>query len=358
MRIATLSNAAVIHTVRWVEHLRKRGHDVRVYSLEPAAPGFDAHILPAAPLPGALRYPLAVGALQHALADFRPQLIDAHYVPNYGVMGVLCGRRPLCVTAWGSDLLIAGKRDAFQRARAKWVMQRADLVLADSDNLAAAALELGAPRDVVRAIPWGVDRSRFVPGAREHGLLLSTRMHESVYDIPVILRGVARVMAARPEVFLALAGEGSLRAQHEALAARLLPAGRYRFVGRLTPQEMAQWLGRAEVMLSASQSDSTSVSLLESMAAGAVPVVSDLEGNREWVQDGEGARCFAVGDDAALSRALETALDGDAWRARARAHNAAVIAARGDWLQNMRQIEEMFEQLVAGQPLSTHGRPS
>jgi glycosyltransferase involved in cell wall biosynthesis len=358
VRIATLSNAAVVHTVRWATHLRERGHDVRVYSLEPAAPGFDARILPAAPLPGVLRYPLAVGALKRALAEFRPQLIDAHYVPNYGVMGVLSGQRPLCVTAWGSDLLIAGKRDAFQRARAKWVMRRADLVLADSDNLAAAALELGAPRESVRAVPWGVDRGRFIAGARERGLLLSTRMHESIYDIPVLLRGVARVMAARPEVFLALAGDGSLRATHEGLAAQLLPAGRYRFLGRLVPAEMAQWLGRAEIMLSASQSDSTSVSLLESMAAGAIPVVSDLEGNREWVQDGVGARCFAVGDDAALSRALEAALAGDAWREQARAHNAEVIAERGDWMRNMRHIEEMFEQLVAGQPLSTHGRPS
>jgi glycosyltransferase involved in cell wall biosynthesis len=358
MRIATLSNAAVIHTTRWVDHLRERGHDVRVYSLEPAAPGFDARVLPSAPLPGVLRYPLAVGALQRELADFRPQLIDAHYVPNYGVMGALSGQRPLSVTAWGSDLLIAGKRDVFQRARAKWVLMRADLVLADSDNLAAAALAAGAPREVVRAVPWGVDRSRFVPGTRERGLLLSTRMHESVYDIPVILRGVARVMAARPEVFLTLAGEGSLRAAHESLAAKLLPAGRYRFLGRLAPAEMAQWLGRAEVMLSASQSDSTSVSLLESMAAGAVPVVSDLEGNREWVRDGEGARCFAVGDDAALSLALEAALAGDAWREQARVHNAAVIAERGDWTRNMRHIEEMFEQLAAGEKPSAYGRPS
>ncbi len=34
MKIATLSNASVVHTVRWVEHLRSRGHDVRVWSLE------------------------------------------------------------------------------------------------------------------------------------------------------------------------------------------------------------------------------------------------------------------------------------------------------------------------------------
>ncbi|MEO5989497.1 MAG: glycosyltransferase, partial [Candidatus Eisenbacteria bacterium] len=145
MRIATLSNASVVHTRRWVEHLRSRGHDVRVYSLERGPSDLGAVDLPVAPLPGWLRYPLAVAPLRRALADFRPELVDAHFVPNYGVLGALLGRHPLSVAAWGSDLLIAGRRDPIQRMRARAVLRAADLVLCDSHNLADAALELGAP---------------------------------------------------------------------------------------------------------------------------------------------------------------------------------------------------------------------
>ena len=76
----------------------------------------------------------------------------------------------------------------------------------------------------------------------------------------------------------------------------------------------AELLGRAEIYLSASLSDSTSVSLLEAMASCAVPVVSDIEGNREWVGEGEGARLFPPGDSAALARALEHALDDSDWQ--------------------------------------------
>jgi hypothetical protein len=61
MKLATLANASVVHTRRWVEHFRARGHDVRVFSLEPAwrdgtaagAPGVVQ--LPAPPIPGVLR---------------------------------------------------------------------------------------------------------------------------------------------------------------------------------------------------------------------------------------------------------------------------------------------------------------
>ena len=354
MKIATLSNAAVVHTTRWAAHFRAHGHDVRVYSLEPAAGerGPRDVRLPSAPLPGLLRYPLALSRLKRELAAFAPDLIDAHYVPNYGLLGALCGRRPLSVAAWGSDLLLAAGRDPFQRARARFVLRRADLVLCDADNLAAAARAAGARPATVRALPWGVDRTRFRPAAeRERGLLLSTRMHEPVYDLPTLIRAAAPVLVRHPHATLVLAGDGSLRPRLERLAAATLPAGRYRFLGRLSPQELAGWLARAEVFLSASRSDSTSQSLLEAMAAGALPVVSDIAGNREWVADGEGARLFATGDAGGCTRALERALADPAWAATARARNAAVIAARADWPTNLARIERWFETLAAGRPL-------
>ncbi len=357
MKIATLSNASVVHTRRWVEHFRARGHDVRLWSLEPGPADLGARALPAPPLPGFLRYPLAAPALARELSDFRPDVIDAHFVPNYGVIGALvAGRTPLSMAAWGSDLLLAGPRDPLQRMRARFVLRRARFVLADAVNLGRAARDLGARPEALRVMPWGIDRTLFRPGdARERGLLLSTRMHEPVYDIPVILRAAARVMARRPEAFLAVAGDGTLRAEHERLAGELLPAGRWRFLGRLAPAELAGWLARADVYLSASRSDSTSLSLLEAMAAGATPVVSDIEGNREWVEDGRGARLFAVGDDASLERALDAALGDPAWAAEARAHNARVVDARGDWSVNMAHVEDAFAALAAGRPLPAFG---
>lgn len=353
MRIATLGNASVVHTTRWVEHFRARGHEVRLFSLEPPPSGFPGVVrLPSAPLPGVLRYPLAAPRLARELAAFAPDLVDAHYVPNYGVLAALVGRQPLSIAAWGSDLLLAARAGAAQRMRARFALRRARLVLCDAGNLARAAREAGADPGVVRALPWGVDRARFRPAdARTPGLVASVRMHEDVYDLPTVIEAAAVVLAARPHTTLVVAGDGSRRAALERLAAERLPAGRWRFTGRLTPEAMAELLGRAEVVVSASRSDSTSQSLLETMACGALPVVSDLEGNREWVAEGEGARLFAPGDAAGCAAAIARALDDPAWAALARARNVAVIESRGDWQRNLARIEDWFERLVAGRPL-------
>jgi len=140
-RLAVLGSAAAVHTRRWAQALAERGFAVRVFSLEapPAAAAGAVPVtrLPAAPLPGALRYPLAARPLAAALTAFDPALVDAHFVPNYGLLGALAGRRPLTVNCWGSDLLTA--RDPLRRARARWVLARADRVYVDAENLAAAA---------------------------------------------------------------------------------------------------------------------------------------------------------------------------------------------------------------------------
>ena len=355
MRIATLADASAEHTGRWVEWFRGRGHEVRVWSLEAPPPGLTVAPLPRAPLPGFLRYPLALPALRAELGRYAPDLVDAHFVPNYGLLGALSGLRPLAVTAWGSDLLISGSPDPLRRARARFVLRRADLVLADAENLAAAARALGAPPDRVRMVPWGADLERFAPGAeREPGLLLSARRHEPVYDLETVLRGVAPVLERHPHARLVVAGEGSLRPALERLAAALLPPGRWRFTGRLTREELAALVARAEVYLSASLSDSTSVSLLEAMAAGAVPVVSDIAGNREWVAEGEGARLFPCGDAAALARAVEGVLGDPAWAAATRARNRRVVEERADRRRNLAVIEALFAGLVAAR---RGGRP-
>lgn len=357
MRIATLANASVVHTRRWVEHFRARGHDVRVWSLEPPMPGFDAERVVALPLPGFLRYPAAAPAVARALDAFAPDLVDAHFVPNYGLLATLAGRRPLSVTAWGSDLLVAGARDPLQRRRARFVLSRADLVLADAPNLADAARRLGARPERLHCIPWGVDRARFHPAPRRQpGLLLSTRMHEPIYDLPALFAGVAPLLRERPALALVVAGDGSQRAALEVLARRTLPPAQVQFVGRLAPEVMAEWLSRADVYLSASHSDSTSQSLLEAMACGALPVVSDIPGNREWVEFERTARGFAPGDAAGVTRALRAALDDAAWADAARVRNAAVVAERGDWHRNLARIEALFEALAGTAGRGAHAR--
>ena len=101
-----------------------------------------------------------------------------------------------------------------------------------------------------------------------------------------------------------------------------------------------------EIYVSTSRSDSTSQSLLEAMAAGLYPVVSDIAGNRPWIgtradaASRYGARGILVppGDAAALADALEAvAADPDA--AGRTARGAALVRAEADWSTTVSETE-------------------
>jgi glycosyltransferase involved in cell wall biosynthesis len=67
-------------------------------------------------------------------------------------------------------------------------------------------------------------------------------------------------------------------------------------VGRLDAATQAGYYRRARWYVSLPLSDSVSVSVLEAMAHGAIPILADLPANRELVADGQNGLILAPGE--------------------------------------------------------------
>src|SRR5262245_45259246 len=133
MRIAFLADASLPHTLRWVNHFAALGHDCLLVSVE-RGDGFRCRVewLPARhTLPRFARYLLAVPAVRRLLATFEPDVVNAHFVPNYGWLAAMAGARPLVTTTLGSDILLVPSRSALHRWRTHWVLQHSDAVTSD-----------------------------------------------------------------------------------------------------------------------------------------------------------------------------------------------------------------------------------
>jgi glycosyltransferase involved in cell wall biosynthesis len=115
----------------------------------------------------------------------------------------------------------------------------------------------------------------------------------------------------------------------------------------LTPEAIAAELKSADLYVSTSRSDSTSVSLLEAMACGVPPVVTDIEANREWITDGENGLLFPVGDSKTLAEAVIRMLTDETLAAGAREINLRLIREKALWKDNMQKIETEFTRLAA-----------
>jgi len=79
---------------------------------------------------------------------------------------------------------------------------------------------------------------------------------------------------------------------------------RVTFPGLVKQSELPDFYRTADLYLSASHSDGTSISLLEAMGCGRPVLVSDIPGNKEWVTPGKNGWLFPDGNVEALSQAI------------------------------------------------------
>ena len=107
---------------------------------------------------------------------------------------------------------------------------------------------------------------------------------------------------------------------------------------------MEALVAQADIYVSIAESDGVSLSLLEAMSLGAVPVVSDIAANTDWIRDGRGGVVTDI-DPVAVADAIEraAALDAD----EARSINRSMVGERGDYMTNMGLAELVLDD-VAG----------
>jgi glycosyltransferase involved in cell wall biosynthesis len=389
LRICVVGDLDGVHTHRWLRWFVERGHElhaVSYYQPQRPPPGVTVHLLAGGSVttappggygragwrPAVRRLAEAVSpslwrlvnglryqrrGLGRVIDSVKPDVIHAHYVIEHGFYAALAGRRPLVVTAWGSDVLVAPRRSPLTQAIARYALRRADLVTSSNEYIAQRLVELGAPPGRVALVILGADAFflqapevsvNLRPAAETPPTVISVRSLDSrLYNVDVILRAMALVRKRVPDARLLVAGEGRLRAGLERLALRLGLEGGVAFLGYLDREALRDALASSHVYVSVPRSDGTAVSTLEAMAVGCFPILSDLPSQEELVQDGENGFRVPVGDSGALAERIVEALERLELRHRALEPNRDLVRRRGLLEENMARMEELYRGLAA-----------
>lgn len=331
------------HLLKWARALAPRVN-LHVVSSRAFLPGFDA-LLPAAHRLALNTTPRFEGGnlgllrqlprLARWLRQVQPQWVHAHYLTSHGTLAWLAlrGLRApgrLVASAWGSDVLVTPQHSAAARWLLRRVFAASALATSDSQHMAQRMQALGAGE--VMVFPFGLEALPPPAAApKDDDLFFANRGLEAVYRPQQVLALFAAMRAQRPQARLVVANDGALlaglRQQAQALG---LPV---EFVGRLDATEQARWYDRARWYLSLPASDSVAVSVLEAMAHGCIPLLSDLPANRELVQHGDNGAIVADGDGPVLAPLLARADD-------IAAHNRA-------WVQQHALFPQAVQRFLA-----------
>ncbi len=332
MKLVLIGDGDSPHLLKWALALAPR---VSLYAVSSRGflPGFDAAV-PAArrlALNTAPRFAGGNAALLRCLPRVaawldavQPDWLHAHYLSSHGSLAWLARRlwrlpARIVGSAWGSDILVTPERSLAMRWLTRRVLRACALTTSDSQHMAQRMRALGAGE--VMCFPFGLEA---LPERTTQALpyrFFANRGLEPIYAPQRVLAAFGAMARAWPVAELVVAHQGSLLPALQAQAAAAGLARRVRFVGRLDAQAQAREYAQARWYLSLPASDSVSVSVLEAMAHGCIPILSDLPANRELVRDGDNGLILA---DAALPSADMLAPLADRAEAIARANRAWV----------------------------------
>jgi teichuronic acid biosynthesis glycosyltransferase TuaC len=218
-------------------------------------------------------------------------VIDAHYFYPDGVSALWIGRRlrrPVVITARGTDINLI-PRHAVPRRMIRWGIAKADRLIAVSEALKRALVDLGAVPGRVEVLRNGVDLSMFVPTDREltrQSLALTRPTLLSVGHL-IERKGHDRVIEAMrqlPDFDLVIVGEGPEREALAQLVRRVGVSDQVRFLGSRPHAILPEIYGAADALVLASSREGWANVLLEAMACGTPVVASNIWGNPEVVK--------------------------------------------------------------------------
>lgn len=261
--------------------------------------------------------------------QINPVLIHAHFGPC-GALALPLARTlklPLMVTYHGFDAMMSdnyARQDSISTRvylkRREALKKEVKLLIAVSEFIRSTLIKKGFPDEKIQVHYIGVNTDFFQADPqieRESVVLFVGRLAEKK-GCEYLIRAMAEVQKVDSNVKLVIIGDGDLRTELEALAAKLLQ--RYQFLGLQPSDEVKRWMNRSQLLavpsITASNGDSEGLPMVvvEAQAMG-LPVIGSIHaGIPEAVIDGETGFLVPERDHQGLAKSILTLLqDEELW---------------------------------------------
>jgi Glycosyltransferase len=362
MRIIYFSKNYTPHDYRFLSSLSKTEHEVYYLKLET-----NKHLIEDRPVPENVQQILWAGGqpefrwrdvprltfdLQRLTKQIKPDLIHAGPIQNCAFIVALSGFRPILAMSWGYDLVMDADKSAWMKWVTRYTLKRSAFFISDANVSRDKAVVFGMNPERTVIFPWGTDIEHFTPKTFKRSnvktfTLFCSRTWEAIYGVDVLAKAFVKVASVNPDVNLILLGSGSQGAKIRQILMNGGVLERVHFGGQVAQADLPRWYHMADLYISPSHVDGSSVTLMEALASGLPCLVSDISGNKEWIEDGVNGWLFRDGDAEELAGKILFAIKnrksfkkiGEAARKTAK--------EKADWRKNFGKLLETYEKVLS-----------
>ncbi|MDO9004528.1 MAG: glycosyltransferase [Aquabacterium sp.] len=321
-------------------------------------PGIDvqAGTYPALPVLSRLTNGWACGrSLLPKLRAFAPDIVIGYWVYPEGAGALQAARQlhcPIVIGALGTDIHVRSGLSARMTGN---TLREADAVITVSDAMTRFTVQhYQVSGQKVHTIVNGFNTTVFYPRPRgplraQHGLNDQHRLMVYVgrlieaKGLRELIDAFERLAQRDPGVRLTLIGEGALRDELQATAQQRGMGDKVILTGGLLPQQVAEWMSNAELVVLPSWSEGYPNVLVEALACGCPVVATRVGGIPEIINDSNGV-LVPTKNTAALENGLEQALR-HPW-----SRSAISKAMTRTWDDVATETLAVCEQVIANRP--------
>ena len=359
MRIIYFSKSYTPHDHRFLSSLSRTEHEVFYLRLEANKRQTEDR-----PVPEKIQQILWAGGqrefhwrdvprlaydLRRLTKEIQPDLIHAGPIQTCAFIAALSGFRPILAMSWGYDLVMDADKSAWTRWVTRYTLKRSAFFTSDANVSRAKAVSFGMDPEKTVIFPWGTDIEHFTPKKFELSnpqsfTLFCNRTWEPIYGVDVLAKAFVRVAAVDPDVDLILLGEGSQGAKIRQILMNGGVLDRVHFGGHVRQADLPRWYHMSDLYISPSHVDGSSVSLMEALATGLPCLVSDIPGNKEWIEDGVNGWLFHDGDVDDLAEKISKTIKNRSLLEKIGEAARRTAEQKADWKKNFGKLLEAYEK--------------
>ena len=344
-KIFFLADANSIHTAKWIDYFVSKNYDVhlatfakynktkcqKIYFLGDQQPDVKG---------GNYRYLLYISKLAQILKNVQPDYINAHYSYSMGLVALLANKfskvkSAFSVVCHGSDILDTPLPLVFDKIN-KFVLNRADKIFAVSDQITDKVKSFGVDENKIFTGQYGIDIAN--SEVEKTIDILSNRAYNENSRIDFLLEAIDQMDKKNLKIVFVLP-----TASEEDIEKLKNKYPYIIFHKSVEYDKMQELLSQSKIYISATKSDGTSLSLLEAMMMGCIPVISNIVSNRSWVLDGVNGYLFNSKHD--FQNKLRKSLENQNSQKMIEA-NMDIILDKADYKKQMSKIENFLLENV------------
>jgi glycosyltransferase involved in cell wall biosynthesis len=230
-----------------------------------------------------------------------------------------------------------------------YAFQKATLVHAWGPVMTLSMKAAAVDMSKVLILPKGIDLEIFncqnlIESERINAIVTRSLLPE--YRHNIILEAFAILNKKQIDFQLTIVGDGPKLNTLKALAKKLQIENKIIFTGRVLNTALPELLQNANFYISMPTTEGVSASLFEAMATNCYPVVSDLPGNRSWIEHRKNGQLITIDNPDMLATEMIWAHENEAYRKIAVAENQQFVHTKANYKINMKIISDLYHELI------------